>query len=137
MRIARFALMAAAALSFAAPASAQSFVGEWKATAKTRGGEVSEMLTVTESDDGYSITARPVIEPPAGTPQAGPGTEIVLDGDKFSFRRVIELPNDSLNINYSGVVDGDTFSGTVEIEGIPDTVPYTGVRVGADESPEQ
>jgi hypothetical protein len=65
--------------------------------------------------------------PPEGVPAAGPGTDIVLDGDKFSYTRSIP-PDGTLVITYSGVVSGDTFTGTVDLGGLAQA-PYTGVRI--------
>lgn len=126
MRIAS-ALMLVLAAAFAAPAFGQSFVGEWTATAMTPGGDVSETLTVVKTANGYEIKAKLAVPPPEGTPQAGPGTDIVLNGDKFSYKRTITTPDGSLVITYTGTVSGDTFTGTVTIGEF--TVPYTGVRV--------
>jgi hypothetical protein len=56
-------------------------------------------------------------------PQAGPGTDIVIDGDKFSYKRSMG----DLVITYSGVVSGNTFTGQVQIGDFK--VPYNGVRV--------
>jgi hypothetical protein len=106
------------------PAQALSFLGEWTATAATPAGDVSETLTVMKTDKGYAITAKPVVANPEGTPEAGPGTDIVLDGDKFSYKRSV---GDTLVITYAGVVSGDTFTGMAELGGFK--VPYTGVRV--------
>lgn len=50
--------------------------------AETLGGEVSETLTVRTIDEGYQITAKLVEPLPEGMPEAGPGTDIVLDGDR-------------------------------------------------------
>ena len=106
----------------ASPALGQSFVGEWTATAHSPEGNFSERLIVNNTDSGYSIEAK-LIGPPPGTPEAGPATEISLDGDTFSFKRLV---GDSIVIVYSGVVSGDEFVGVVEIAGFP--IPYTGVR---------
>jgi hypothetical protein len=106
--------------TFAAPAFGQSFLGEWTATAATPGGDVAETITVVKTDDGYSIISRLVV--PTGNPEAGPGEEIVLDGDNFSYKRKIG----DLVFIYTGVVSGDTFTGTAEIGGFK--VPYNGVR---------
>jgi hypothetical protein len=108
-------------------ARAQSFLGEWTATAETPGGGVSETLTVVKTDEGYAITAK-LVGVPEGTPEAGPGTDIVLDGDRFSYRRSIPTPEGTLVIAYSGVVAGDTFTGTVNLGGVAEA-PYTGVRI--------
>jgi hypothetical protein len=121
------ALLLVLVAGFAAPAFGQSFVGEWTATAVTMGGNVSETVTVVKTTGGYTITAKPVVPAPEGVPQAGPGTGIVLDGDKFSYKRTITTPEGSLVITYTGTVTGDTFTGTVTIGEF--TVPYTGVRI--------
>jgi hypothetical protein len=121
-------VMAFAALAFATPASAQSFLGEWTATATTPGGEVSETLTVVKTDDGFMITAKLVGPVPEGTPEAGPGIDIVLDGNTFSYKRTVTTPNGALVITYTGVVSGDTFTGTVNLGGFAEA-PYTGTRM--------
>src|SRR5215471_20215248 len=89
--------------AFAAPAFGQSFVGEWTATAVTQGGNVSETITVTKTADGYAIKAK-LVDVPEGTPEAGPGTDIVIDGDKFSYKRTINTPDGQLVITYTGTV---------------------------------
>ena len=122
------AVLAPALLAaLAAPASGQPFLGEWTAPAHTPAGEVSETLTVRQTAEGYTITAKLVEPVPEGTPQAGPGTDIVLEGDRFSFTRTLTIPDGVLEITYSGVVSGDTFTGTVNM-GFAQA-PYTGVRV--------
>ena len=120
----------AAALGFvfvqalAAPAFGQSFVGEWTATATTAGGDIAETITVVKTDDGYAITAKLVV--PTGAPEAGPGEEIVLDGDNFSYKRKLSFPGGEVVLTYTGVVSGDTFTATAELGGFK--VPYNGVR---------
>ena len=113
--------------AFAAPAFSQSFLGEWTATADTPGTKVSETLTVVKTHDGYALTAKLVVPQPEGTPEAGPGTDIVVDGDKFSYKRTLTSPGGSLVITYTGVVSGDTFTGTADL-GFAQVV-YTGVRI--------
>jgi hypothetical protein len=114
--------------AFAAPAFGQSFVGEWTATAVTQAGNVSETLTVTKTANGYEIKAKLVEPGPEGTPVAGSGTDIVLDGDKFSYKRTLTTPDGSLVITYTGTVSGDTFTGTVNLGGFAEA-PYKGVRI--------
>jgi hypothetical protein len=123
-----FLLFALFAPVFATEARAQSFLGEWTATAETPGGGVSETITAVKTAKGYAITVKLVDAPPEGTPEAGPGTDIVLDGDKFSYKRSIPTPNGTLVIIYAGVVSGDTFTGTVDLGGLAQA-PYNGVRV--------
>lgn len=113
--------------ALATPAFGQSLVGKWTATAATPGGEVSETLTVVKTDDGYVITAKLVEAVSEGTPEAGPGTDIVLDGDRFSYKRTVTTPGGALEITYTGVVSGDKFTGTVDL-GFAQA-PYSGVRI--------
>lgn len=130
-------LILVAALATPAPTLAESLLGQWTATAHTPVGEVAETLTVVATDDGYSITAR-LVEAvpdgtPEGTPEGGPGTDIVLDGDTFSYKRTVTTPGGALEVTYTGVVSGDTFAGTVDM-GFAQA-PYTGVRIGDTEIP--
>ena len=108
-------------------AEGPSFLGEWTATATTPAGDVSETLFVVNTDSGYAITAKPALSAPEGSPEVGSGTDIVLDGDKFSYKRSIITPEGTLVIAYAGVVSGDTFKGSAALGGFE--VPYTGVRV--------
>ena len=119
-------LLLAAAL--ATPAFGQAFLGEWNATAHTQGADSAETLSVTKAGDGYAITGKPAVEPPEGY-KAGPGKDVVLEGNTFSYTRVLTIPNSAIEITYKGVVTGDTFSGTAEVAGT--TIPYTGVRLTA------
>jgi hypothetical protein len=114
--------------AFAASAFEQAFPGQWTATAVTPGGNVSETLTVVKTADGHDIKAKLVEPVPEGTPQAGAGTDIVLDGNKFSYERTLMTPDGSLGITYTGVVSGDTFSGTVNLGGFAEA-PDNGVRI--------
>ena len=115
------------ALTLATPAFAQSFVGRWTATAKTPGGDSSEVLTVTKVGKGYSITGRPVVPAPPGAPTASDGLDIVIDGDHFSYKRTLTIGGGVIVLIYSGVVAGDSFSGTAELNGVK--IPYVGVRI--------
>ncbi len=117
-------------VAFTAPAFGQSFVGEWTATAQTPGGGVSETLNVVKTSDGYTLTAKLVVPMP-GMPEAGSGTEIVLNGDSFSYKRTVTTPGGDLVVTYTGVVSGDTFTGKVDL-GAFGSAPYTGVRIRQD-----
>ncbi|HEY7673318.1 MAG TPA: hypothetical protein VIC71_13975 [Gammaproteobacteria bacterium] len=110
--------------ALAAPAFGQSFVGEWTATATTPGGDVAETISVVKTDDGYTISAKLVV--PTGNPEGGPGQEIALDGDNFSYKRTVSFPGGEVVLTYVGVVSGDTFTGTAEMGGFK--IPYNGVR---------
>jgi len=127
MRIAAAWILVLVAV-FAAPAFGQSLVGEWTATAVTPVGNVSETLTVVKTANGYEIKAKLVGPLPEGTVEAGPATDIVLDGDKFSYKRTLTMPDGPLVITYTGTVSGDTFTGTVNLGGFAEA-PYNGVRI--------
>lgn len=103
------------------------FVGEWAATADAPTGKVSETVTVVKAGDGYVITAKLVVPDSNGNPEAGPGTDIVLDGNNFTYKRAVAVPGGSLVITYSGMVSGDMFTGTVDL-GFG-KLPYNGVRI--------
>lgn len=120
---------ALAAFPFAVPAAAQSFVGEWRATAQVPDGTISETLSVTKTADGYAITSKDVTPPSPDGMVAGPGVDIVIEGDTFSYKRIVATPQGDLEIIYKGTVSGDTFTGTGEIGGF--SVPYNGVRAGS------
>jgi len=114
------------AAGLAAPASAQEFLGTWSATATTPGGDVFEELTVVEEGDGYAVTGK-LVGASAGGPEGGPGYEVKLEGDSFTYKRAVKIPDGDLAISYAGTVEGDSFTGTAQIEGFP-PVPYKGVR---------
>lgn len=127
MFVAAALLLAVAAVLMAGPAAAQSFVGEWRATAQAPDGQISETLTVTRTADGYAIVGSDVQPPSPEGMTAGDGIEIQLDGDAFAFKRIVKTPQGDLEIVYKGTVSGDTFTGTGEIMGF--SVPYNGVRI--------
>ncbi len=127
MRVVRVIAFLAATL-LAVPASAQSFLGEWRATATVPDGTtISETITVKKAVEGYSIEVNDVQPPSPEGMSAGPGVDIALEGDSFSYKRVITTPQGPLEIIYKGTVSGDTFTGTGEITGF--SVPYNGVRL--------
>jgi len=116
------------ALTLAVPAFAESpFVGKWTATAAAPTGPASETVTVTHSATGYVIDAKLVQSSP-GQPEAGAAKDIVLEGDHFAYKRTLAIGGQEIVITYTGVVSGDTFTGTVDIAGVA-KLPYTGVRI--------
>jgi hypothetical protein len=114
------------AAAFAAPPADQPFLGKWTATASSPGGDSSETLTVEKVGNDVAITARAAVPPPEGIVVSA-GMDIVLDGNKFSYKRTLTSPGGIIVISYSGVVSGDTFTGTAELGGTQ--VPYNGVRI--------
>ncbi len=128
MRVAALSLVLGLT-AFAVPASAQSFVGDWNASAQTPDGLVTETLKVQKTAEGYAITASEATPPPPAGTSAGPAIDIAIDGDSFSFKRIVRTPQGELEILYKGTLSGDSFTGTGEVMGF--SVPYNGVRVGA------
>jgi len=102
-------------------------VGKWTATAAAPTGPTSETVNVEKAGDGYVITAK-LVEPTPGLPEAGPGKDIVLEGNNFSYKRTLSLGGNDIVIIYTGVVSGDTFTGMIEITGVT-RIPFTGVRI--------
>lgn len=126
MRIVSLAAMLAL-VAVPATAAAQSFVGRWTATAQAPDGPVSEEITAQRTGEGYTITGKLITEVPPGSPEGGPGYDIVLEGDSFTYKRKVTVPEiGEIVITYSGTVSGDAFTGTADIGGF--TLPYNGVR---------
>lgn len=124
-----FAILLAAGL--ATPALGQSFLGGWVATAHLEGGSESlEKLSVVKTGTGYAVTGKPVDPPPDGV-VVGPIVDVVLDGDKFSYRRSLDVGGNKIDITYAGTVSGNTFTGMAELGGT--AIPYTGMRIPADQ----
>ncbi len=113
-------------MALGAPAFGQSLVGKWTATAASPGGNSSETLTVVKAANGFAITGMPTTPPPEGVTVSA-GLDIVMDGNHFSYKRTVTTPGGIFVITYSGVVSGDTFTGTADIGGTK--VTYTGVRI--------
>jgi hypothetical protein len=135
MRILGVPILVMAALA-AVPVSAQSFVGQWSVTAKPpQGPEAHELVTATKTADGYAVTAKLVGDVAPGTPEAGPGYEVALDGDRFTYKRNVAFNGDTVVIVYSGTVSGDNFAGTINLGGFQ--LPFEGVRVEPLPAPAQ
>lgn len=128
MRMSSAVLGLAFIAGFVSPvfAADSPFVGQWTATAAAPTGNASEIVTVVKTAAGYAITAK-LVEPTPGQPEAGPGKDIVLEGDHFSYKRTVAIGTSELEITYSGVVAGDRFTGVIELASVK--IPFTGVRI--------
>ena len=127
----RFAALAAGASLLAVPALAAGspLVGVWDTVAKTDFGEFKSTMTVTEAGDSYAIDVKDV--PLEGAPPAPPSppgaiTDIVVDGANFSFKRKLTSPQGEIELAYTGIVAGDTF--TAEVNSQFGKIPVTGTR---------
>ncbi len=128
MRISSAVLGLALIAGFVSPvfAADSPFLGKWTATAAAPTGNASEIVTVVKTASGYAITAK-LVEPAPGQPEAGPGKDIVLEGNNFTYKRTVAIGTSELMITYSGVVSGDTFTGVIELASVK--IPFTGVRI--------
>ena len=113
-----FAALAFAASIFAAPAMAQdsAVVGTWDTEAVTDFGTFASTMIVAEGDDGYTIEMIDVA-PEAGA-AAPPESEsaisdVVVDGDNFSFKRSMTTPQGAMDLSYTGAVEGDALTASI------------------------
>lgn len=101
-------------------ADTSGVVGQWKLTVETPNGTTNPILTINASDTGYSGT----YVGPRGTFEL---REIKVDGNTFSFPMTITIPIGTLEMQYTGKVEGDKVAGTI---GNPQgTIPFVGQRV--------
>jgi hypothetical protein len=153
-RFARLALAAATAtLCFAAasePAFAESpFVGVWDARADTHLlapppgvtpiDRFEAVFRVSEIGGVYDIEYLDTYPAPSADRPPAPKfvlSDIVVNGDSFSFSRTAQAPNapgvpqGPFVIHYEGTIAGDAFTGTVSSPNAPELgpFPYTGQR---------
>lgn len=112
-----WAALAAAAL-LASPALAQEspVVGNWKTVVATDMGNFEAMMTIAESDAGYTVDITDI--PAAGAPpmpeMESTISDVVVDGASFSFKRQLTTPQGPMDLTYSGTVEGDTLTGTAD-----------------------
>ena len=107
-----FAALVAAAAFTAAPVSGQ-LAGTWQVTTQGgRGGPQTSSLVLAQ--DGETLTGTMVFNLPeqAGGPQELEVSNGTVDGNSFSFTVTLSLQGNSIDLNYSGTVDGDEMSGT-------------------------
>ena len=107
-------------LALLAPAAAADpLAGTWTLTVDTPRGIQHPTLEVTSGEQGYSGVYNSVRGPI-------PVERIALEGTRFSFPLVVELPIGTRELEYSGTVDGNTMEGTA---GTPrGAIPFSGVR---------
>lgn len=103
---------AAAALLLGAPALAQAspVIGSWTLAAETPQGRLETTVTFLESGGTYSVDLESPVIPDVPRP-AETITDIVIDGNSFSFKRTVTMPQGPIEITYAGTVDGDALSG--------------------------
>jgi len=105
-------------------------LGTWNTEAVTDFGTFKATMTVAEAGDSYSIDIKDVpIEgaPPAPPSPPGAVTDVVVDGQTFSFKRKLTTPQGDLVMSYTGAVDGDKMTAEVDT-GQFGKIPVTGTR---------
>ena len=121
----RFTCFAAIALAGAALISTPAFaadspvVGNWALVADTQMGQMTSTMSVAQAGDSYSVEIVDVA--PEGAPAGGGGpapgdmkstiSDVAINGSEFSFKRQLVTPDFTVDLNYSGTVDGDRLSG--------------------------
>ncbi len=130
MKSIRYAVLAAGLSFVAAPAMAASpVVGTWATAVDVQGMKIEATLIVAEGADGHTVTIED--GPMPGAPADAPPMEstisdVVVDGANFSFKRALNTPQGAMNLAYSGAVDGDSLTGTVNSDFGP--IAITGTR---------
>jgi hypothetical protein len=128
-RPAVFAALVAAAAFTATPVAGQ-LAGRWEVTTQGgRGGPQTSTLMLVQ--DGETLTGTMTLGLPeqAGGPQELEVSNGTVDGSSFSFTVTLSFQGNSIDLNYSGTVDGDEMSGT---RGGPrgGGQPFTGEKQG-------
>lgn len=118
----RLSLLAALALGSAtmaaAPAYAQAspVAGSWEIAMETPVGERRSTMTIAPADASYTVS---FVDPPAdggGAVPQGTITEVKVDGNAFSFKRSLTIEQGPIELRYSGTVDGNALTGSVDTD---------------------
>lgn len=107
-----------AAVLFGAGALAQSspVIGAWTIAADTPQGRFETTLTFSQAGGAY-VANLAAVAIPEFAPAEDVITDVVIDGDSFSFTRTITTPQGPLQIHYSGTVEGDSLAGEASSAG--------------------
>jgi hypothetical protein len=125
-RPAVFAALVAAAAFTAAPVAGQ-LAGTWEVTQQGRQGTQTSALVPAQDSETLTGTMTFSLSEQAGGPQELEVSNGTVDGNSFSFTVTLSLQGNSIDLNYSGTVDGDEMSGT---RGGPrgGSAPFTGEK---------
>ncbi|HIF57188.1 MAG TPA: hypothetical protein EYQ39_08150 [Gemmatimonadetes bacterium] len=105
-------LLSAAIVS---PGAAQDLAGTWEiSTQGGRGGLQTSTLVLAQ--DGETLTGTMTFSlggrGGGGGPQELEVSNGTVDGNSFSFTVTLSFQGNSIDLNYSGTIDGDEMSGT-------------------------
>jgi len=124
---------AAAALFVAAPAFAASpVVGTWATEAKSDFGTFKSTWTVAEAGDSYTVNvADAPFEGGGGGGAGGPPptstiSDVHVDGNTLTFKRVLVIGDMTINLAYTVTVDGNAMTGQTHSDF--GDIPITGTR---------
>jgi hypothetical protein len=122
-------LLSAAIVS---PGAAQDLTGTWEiSTQGGRGGPQTSTLVLAQ--DGETLTGTMTFSlggrGGGGGPQEFEVSNGTVDGNSFSFIVTLSFQGNSIDLNYSGTVDGDEMSGTREGPR-GGGQPFTGKKLG-------
>ena len=121
MRCIAASALAAALLASGTAFAESSLEGTWETVVQTPQGAMQATMTVAETEEGYAVTIEE-------TPPLGPSeiSDVVIEGDTFSFTRALSMAQGPMNLAYSGEVDGNELTGTVNSDFGP--IPLSGAR---------
>ena len=116
----RFAALVAGASLMAAPALAQDspVLGKWNTAVVTDFGTFNAVMTVGQEGGAYTVAIQD-IAPEGGAGAGGGGampstiSDVVVDGQKFSFKRKLTTPQGEMNLTYTGTVEGNALTADV------------------------
>jgi hypothetical protein len=100
---------AAVALLLTVPAQAQDadIAGKWESTRETQRGVMT--TTFTFEVDGTKLTG--TVGSQRGDSDISDGT---IEGNRISFKMVLTMGDRTIEMVYSGTVEGDTITGTMQ-----------------------
>lgn len=122
------AALAASVALVSAPAMAQdsAVVGTWNTAIEIPGGQTIESAwTFAEGGDGYTLEMEDGSEGP-GADMESTTSDIIIEGDSFSFKQAVTTPQGAMEISISGTVEGDAL--TAEANTDFGAMPITGTR---------
>jgi hypothetical protein len=93
--------------------------GKWvsERTMNRGGEEVTIRQTFDLKSDGDKLTGTVSMQMGQMEPRTSQIQEGKIEGNKFSFKTVMETPNGSMTTVYEGTVEGDVLKGTSRREG--------------------
>ena len=133
MKIRNLLITLLLSVAMASPGAAQDLTGTWEiSTQGGRGGPQTSTLVLAQDGETLTGTITFSLGGPGGRgggPQELEVSNGTVDGSAFSFTVTLSFQGNSIDLNYSGTVDGDEMSGT---RGGPrgGGQPFTGQKQG-------